>query len=379
MDGGGTFSGATGEKVRVELGARAYDILIAPGALGELGTQLAARHPEARVAVVSDETVERLHGGAVAAALDGKLPVAASITVPSGESSKSFRELERVVHALLDARLERRDVVIAVGGGVVGDLAGFAAAIVNRGVAYAQVPTTLLAQVDSAVGGKTGIDTRHGKNLVGAFHQPVLVVSDTRLLDTLPEREMRAGYAETVKYGLIGDAAFFAWLEGAWREVFAGGPARVRAVATSCRAKARIVAADEREAGERALLNLGHTFGHALELATGLSDRLLHGEAVAIGMVMAFGLSARLGLCDPSVEARVARHLAAVGLPTEPGEIDGELPGAERLIELMGSDKKVGGGKLRFILAEAIGRAFVADEVPMDNLRDFLAERLGKP
>jgi 3-dehydroquinate synthase len=245
-------------------------------------------------------------------------------------------------------------------------------------VRYVQVPTSLLAQVDSAVGGKTGIDTVHGKNLVGSFHQPSLVVIDTRLLDSLPEREYRAGYAEVAKYGLIDDAAFFAWLEGAWREVFAGGPARIRAIATSCRAKARIVASDEREQGQRALLNLGHTFAHALEAATGLSGRLIHGEAVAIGMVLAFGLSAELGHCDPAVEARVARHLAAVGLPTRLSQIEGELPGADRLVELMLRDKKVTRGSLTLILAENVGRAFIARDVPKAKVREFLAGRMAR-
>lgn len=367
------------ETVHVELGSRSYDIVIAPGALSQLGERLCLLRPGSKAAIISDDRVEKLHGAAIRAAVNEQLPLAANITVPAGERSKSFAELERVVHGLLDAGLERRDVVIAFGGGVVGDLAGFAAAILHRGITLVQVPTTLLAQVDSAVGGKTGIDTSHGKNLVGAFHQPALVLSDTLLLDTLPEREMRAGYAETVKYGLIDDAPFFAWLEGAWREIMAGGPARIRAVATGCRAKARIVAADEREAGQRALLNLGHTFAHALETATGHSERLLHGEAVAIGMVMAFGLSAELGRCDPAVEARLARHLAAVGLPTKLSQIDAPLPPAERMIEMMLRDKKTSGGRLTFILAENIGQAFVARDVATDKLRDFLAERLGQP
>lgn len=378
MDGASAV-GSAAETVRVELGSRSYDIVVAPGALGQLGERLARIRPGARVAVVTDETVERLHGTAIRAALGDRAPLAGLIAVPAGEGSKSFRELERVIHALLDARLERRDIVVAFGGGVVGDLGGFAAAILHRGVDYVQVPTTLLAQVDSAVGGKTGIDTGHGKNLVGAFHQPRLVIADTRLLDTLSARELRAGYAEVAKYGLIDDAPFFAWLEGAWREVFSGGPARIRAIAASCRAKARIVAADELESGQRALLNLGHTFAHALEAATGLSERLLHGEAVAIGTVMAFGLSAELGHCDPAVESRVARHFAAVGLPTSPSQIGGSLPGPDRLIELMLRDKKVTGGSLTLILAENIGRAFIARGVPPERLRDFLAQRLAGP
>jgi len=367
---------AAGETVRVELGDRSYDIVIGPDVLGRLGTLLSALAPGARIAIVSDSTVEKLHGKALREAVAGKASIAATITVPPGESSKCFSELERVVGALLDARVERGDILVALGGGVVGDLAGFAAAILRRGIRYVQVPTSLLAQVDSSVGGKTGIDTRHGKNLVGAFHQPTLVVADTALLDTLSPREFRAGYAEVAKYGLIDDAPFFGWLEDNWEGVFSGGPARIHAIATSCRSKARVVAADERESGQRALLNLGHTFGHALEAATGYSDRLVHGEGVSIGMVMAFGFSARLGLCDPAIEDRVARHLSAVGLPTRPSHIEGSLPGADEMLDLIGQDKKVERGALTFVLAEAIGRTFVKKDVSSAVVREFLAERL---
>lgn len=372
----GSRPSAAGETVRVDLGAKAYDIVIAPGALAGLGALIAGLSPGARVAIVSDSTVESLHGDALQSALAGKVAVLATLAVPPGESSKCFAELERIVGALLDARVERGDLVIAFGGGVVGDLAGFAAAVLRRGVRYVQVPTTLLAQVDSSVGGKTGIDTAHGKNLVGAFHQPCLVVADTALLDTLSPREFRAGYAEVAKYGLIDDPGFFAWLEGSWREVFAGGPARIRAIATSCRAKARAVAADEREQGQRALLNLGHTFGHAIETSAGFTGRLVHGEAVAIGMVLAFGFSAKLGLCSPADEDRVARHLAAVGLPTRPSHMEGGLPSADRLLQLIGQDKKVERGALTFVLTEGIGRAFVRKDVPAATVREFLAERL---
>lgn len=372
----GSRPSAAGETVRVDLGAKAYDIVIAPGALAGLGALIAGLSPGARVAIVSDSTVESLHGNALQSALAGKAEVLATLAVPPGESSKCFAELERIVGALLDARVERGDLVIAFGGGVVGDLAGFAAAVLRRGVRYVQVPTTLLAQVDSSVGGKTGIDTAHGKNLVGAFHQPCLVVADTALLDTLSPREFRAGYAEVAKYGLIDDPGFFAWLEGSWREVFAGGPARIRAIATSCRAKARAVAADEREQGQRALLNLGHTFGHAIETSAGFTGRLVHGEAVAIGMVLAFGFSAKLGLCSPADEDRVARHLAAVGLPTRPSHMEGGLPSADRLLQLIGQDKKVERGALTFVLTEGIGRAFVRKDVPAATVREFLAERL---
>src|SRR5690606_454647 len=264
---------------------------------------------------------------------------------------------------VIAARIERGDLIVALGGGVIGDLAGFVASALRRGIDFVQVPTTLLAQVDSSVGGKTGINSRHGKNLVGAFHQPILVLADTALLDTLPPRIMRAGYAEVAKYGLIGDADFFAWLEANWREVFAGTAAREHAIAVSCRMKAQIVARDERETGDRALLNLGHTFGHALEAAAGFSDRLYHGEAIAIGMVLAFAFSARRGLCSQQDAERVVRHLAAVGLPTRIAEIPGEWPDADRLIELIAQDKKVKRGRLTFILARGIGKSFVAPDI----------------
>src|SRR5262249_45657788 len=280
--------------------------------------------------------------------------------------------------ALIAARIERADLVVALGGGVIGDLAGFAAAVVRRGLDYVQVPTTLLAQVDSSVGGKTAIDSRQGKNLIGAFHQPVLVVADTALLDTLPPREFRAGYAEVAKYGLLGDAAFFAWLEANWREVFAGGPAREHAIAVSCRMKAAIVGRDERETGERALLNLGHTFGHAFEAAAGFSDRLLHGEAIALGMTLAFEFSARLGLAPPAEAGRVKRHLGKVGLPTHISDVPGGVPAAHGLMDLMAQDKKVKRGQLAFILVRAVGQAFVAADVDAAEVRGFLQDKLAE-
>jgi len=301
--------------VNVALGARAYDIVIGRGLLPSLGARIAALRPNVRAAIVTDSTVAKHYLDMVEAALGEAGIGAVRVVVPEGEKSKSFRMFERVCESLIAERIERGDVVVALGGGVVGDLAGFAAAVVRRGLDVVQVPTTLLAQVDSSVGGKTGINSQHGKNLIGAFHQPILVIADTALLDTLPEREFRSGYAEVVKYGLIGDAAFFTWLEANWREVFSGGAAREHAIAVSCRAKAGTVARDERETGERALLNFGHTFGHALETATGFSERLLHGEAVALGMALAFSFSARRGLLPAAEADRVARHLAAVGLP----------------------------------------------------------------
>jgi len=337
---------------------------------------MAALRPRAKAAIISDETVVKHHLAATESALAGAGIRSTCITVPAGEKSKSFTVLEQVCEALLAARLERGDLVVALGGGVVGDLAGFAAAIVRRGLDYVQVPTTLLAQVDSAVGGKTAIDSRHGKNLIGAFHQPVLVLSDTALLDTLSRREFRAGYAEIVKYGLIADADFFAWLESNWRELFAGGPAREHAIAVSCGMKAAIVALDERELGERALLNLGHTFGHALEAAAGFSGRLLHGEAVALGIVLALAFSVRRGLLPAGEAERVERHLTAVGLPTRVSAVTGGAPDPDRLMDLIAQDKKIKHGRLTFILARGIGASFIASNVDAAEVRAFVAEKL---
>ena len=362
--------------VNVPLGERAYDIAIGRGTLSSLGKRLKQLRPNVRAAIVTDQTVAPLYLEMTEAALSEAGIVSVRIIVPAGEKSKSFRVFERVCESLIAERIERGDVVVALGGGVVGDLAGFAAAVVRRGLDVLQVPTTLLAQVDSSVGGKTGINSQHGKNLIGAFQQPILVVADTALLDTLPKREFRAGYAEVVKYGLLGDEAFFAWLEANWRDVFEGGAAREHAIAVSCRAKAGVVTRDERESGERALLNLGHTFGHALEAATGFSDRLLHGEGVALGMALAFALSAKRGLMPAAEAERAAKHLADVGLPTRLSEISGELPGPENLLELMAQDKKVKRGKLALILARGIGKAFIAPDVDQAEIQGFLAEQL---
>ena len=364
--------------VNVALGARAYDIVIGRGTLAALGARLAALKPGAKAAIVTDETVRDHHLAATEAALAAGGIAAISVAVPPGEGSKSVASFERVCDALIAAKVERGDVVVALGGGVVGDLAGFAAASVRRGLDYVQIPTTLLAQVDSSVGGKTGINSQHGKNLIGAFHQPILVVADTVLLDTLPPREFRAGYAEVVKYGLLGDAAFFSWLEANGKDVFAGGSAREHAIATSCRMKAAIVARDERETGERALLNLGHTFGHAFEAAVGFSDRLLHGEAVALGMATAFAFCVRRGLIAAAEAERVTRHLAAVGLPTRLSDVPGGLPGADRLMDIMSQDKKVKRGKLTFILARAIGAAFVACDIDAADVHAFLVGKLAE-
>jgi len=362
--------------VKVALGPRAYDIVIGRGLLASLGRRLQALKPGAKAAIVTDANVEKLLLAAAQSGLAADVP-ATHISVPPGEGSKSFAMFERVCEALIAAKLERGDVVVALGGGVVGDLAGFCAAAVRRGLDYVQVPTTLLAQVDSSVGGKTAINSRHGKNLVGAFHQPVLVVADTALLDSLPPREFRAGYAEVAKYGLLGDAGFFAWLEANADDVFAGaGAAREHAIATSCRMKAEIVARDERETGDRALLNLGHTFGHAFEAAAGFSGRLLHGEAVALGTALAFDFSARLGLLPQAEAERVKRHLGKVGLPTHIRDVPGGVPGVDALMDLMAQDKKVKRGRLTFILARAVGAAFVAPDVEAAQVRAFLADKL---
>ncbi len=318
---------------------------------------------------------------AVEASLTAANVPSSTIVVGEGEGTKSYAVLEQVSEALIAAKVERNDLVIALGGGVIGDLAGFAASIVRRGVDFVQVPTTLLAQVDSSVGGKTGINSPHGKNLLGAFHQPVLVVADTEVLDTLPPRQFRAGYAEVAKYGALGDAKFFAWLEANRGEIFSGGGAREHAIAESCRAKAAIVARDERETGDRALLNLGHTFGHALEAATGFSDRLFHGEGVSIGMVLAAEFSAELGMIAPADAARLTKHLADTGLPTRLQDIAGfaqeGLADADALMALMAQDKKVKRGRLTFILLKALGEAVIVNDVEPQKVRDFLARKLG--
>jgi len=370
--------------VAVALGARSYDIVIGRGVVASLGARVAALRPGAKTFIVTDENVAR-HGLSAAEAALAQAKVSASrVIVPPGESSKSYRVFEQVCEAIIKAQIERDDVVIALGGGVIGDLAGFAAAVVRRGLDYVQVPTTLLAQVDSSVGGKTAIDSAHGKNLVGAFHQPILVLADTALLDTLPAREFRAGYAELVKYGLLGDAGFFSWLEKNWHEIFAGGEssgsfAREHAITMACRAKAAIVTRDERETGDRALLNLGHTFGHALEAACGFSDRLLHGEAIAAGMALAFEFSARRqGLVSKADAARVIRHLAEAGLPTGFKDISGPLPSVDQLMELIAQDKKVKRGMLTFILARGIGAAFIEAGVDQREVRAFLSEKLAE-
>lgn len=366
--------------VEVALGDRAYDIVIGRGVLASLGERVAALRPGVRTAIVTDRTVAKYWLEPTEASLAAAAIPTSRIVVEEGEISKTYAGLEKVSEALIAAKIERNDLVIALGGGVVGDLAGFAAAILRRGVDFVQVPTSLLAQVDSSVGGKTGINSPQGKNLLGAFHQPVLVIADTAVLDTLSPRQFRAGYAEVAKYGVLGDEAFFSWLEKNHSDIVKGGSAREHAIATSCRAKAAIVSRDERETGERALLNLGHTFGHALEAATGFSDRLFHGEGVAIGMTLAAHFSAKLGMVGEADAARVERHLIDAGLPTRLQDIAGfaqeGLADADALMALMAQDKKVKRGKLTFILLEAVGRAVIAKDVEPAPVRDFLKEKL---
>ena len=361
--------------VRVGLGERSYDILIGAGLIERAGAEIAVRLPGIRAAIVTDENVAGSWLDALAASLGRAGIASVAITLPPGEKTKSFDHLQTVVGGVLGARLERGDAVIALGGGVIGDLAGFAAGIVRRGMNFIQIPTSLLAQVDSSVGGKTGINTAHGKNLVGVFQQPRLVLADAGVLDTLPAREFRAGYAEVAKYGLIDRPDFFAWLEANWQDVFAGGPARAQAIAQSCQAKADVVARDEFETGDRALLNLGHTFGHALEGATGYdSARLVHGEGVAIGMALAHRFSSRMNLCSPDDADRVERHLRDVGLPWRMSDIPGDLPDADTLLGYIGQDKKVSRGALTFILTRGIGQSFIARDVPASEVLSFLNE-----
>lgn len=363
--------------VNVALGARSYEVRIGRGLIAQAGKHIAPLLRRKKVAVITDDTVAARHLMDLAKALEQEGIVMTALTIPPGESSKGWEQFARSVEWLLEQKIERRDVVIAFGGGVVGDLVGFASAVLRRGVRFVQIPTTLLAQVDSSVGGKTGINTAQGKNLVGAFHQPSLVLADIDALATLPERDFLAGYGEVVKYGLLGDAAFFDWLETNAPAMAAGDAAlRQYAVNRSVEMKAGIVSRDETEEGERALLNLGHTFCHALEKATGYSDRLLHGEGVAIGCALAFELSQRMGLCSQEAPSRVRAHLRSMGMKTDIADIAGDLPSAEALLALMAQDKKVIDGKLRFILARSIGDAFVADSVPSDLVLSLLTEAL---
>ena len=360
--------------IPVSLGSRSYEVRIRAGLLADAGAQIAPLLARPRVAILTDENVAARHLDDFRAALTAAGIEAPALALPAGEATKGWEGLRRASEWLLDQRIERRDMVVALGGGVIGDLAGFAAAILRRGVRFVQVPTTLLAQVDSSVGGKTGINAPQGKNLIGAFHQPALVLADPLVLSTLPARDFRAGYGEVAKYGLLGDAGFFDWLEAHGPGLRDDPTALAQAVARSVAMKAAIVARDEHETGERALLNLGHTFAHALEAATGYSARLLHGEAVALGCVLAFDLSARLGLCPQEAPSRVAAHLRVMGLPVRLEQVEGGLPDADTLIGLMGQDKKVVDGRLRLILARGIGEAFQTEGVEAGPLAQVLRE-----
>jgi 3-dehydroquinate synthase len=364
----------SGSVIRVGLGERAYDIRIGSGLIDQAASLISPHLARPYTVIVTDATVDAAQGGRLAAALAAAGVKFDKIVLAPGEATKSFASLELVVEKLIALGVERRDAIIALGGGVIGDLAGFAAAILRRGCRFVQIPTTLLAQVDSSVGGKTAINAKGGKNLVGAFHQPSLVIADVNALSTLPAREIRAGYAEIVKYGALGDAAFFAWLEREGARVVAGDQtARIEAVTTSVAMKARIVAADEREEGERALLNLGHTFGHALEAAFGFSDRLLHGEAIAAGMGLAFDYSVMIGACAPAEAERLKRALGNAGLPAGVADIEGApaIP-AETLLSFMMQDKKVERGALTLILARRIGEAYIARNVEAASALAFL-------
>ena len=365
--------------VPVGLGARAYEVVIGSGLLAEAGRRIAPFAKRSRTAVVSDETVWALHGKALTASLERAGLTVLPVVVAPGEQTKSFEGLADVTDRLLALELDRGDIVTAFGGGVVGDLTGFAASIYKRGIDFVQVPTTLLAQVDSSVGGKTAIDTPRGKNLVGAFHQPKLVLADLDVLGTLSDREMRAGYSEVIKYGLLGDFGFFEWLETHGAAVLAREPeALARAVARSVEMKAEIVAEDEKEQGRRALLNLGHTFGHALEAQTHFSDLLLHGEAVALGMVLAARYSARRGLMPRASADHVARHFAEVGMKSELSQLRLDCDGRD-LTQHMLHDKKMDAGTLPFLLLNGIGETFLAKDVELDDVAAFLEEELRRP
>ncbi len=365
------------ETVHVPLGNRAYDVRIGEGLLARAGAEIAPLLARPKVAIVTDENVAALHLGAVQDALRAEGIASHALILPAGEATKGWPEFSRTVEWLLEQRIERSDVVVALGGGVVGDLVGFAAAVLRRGVRFVQMPTSLLAQVDSSVGGKTGINAPQGKNLIGAFHQPALVLADIGVLETLPPRDFLAGCGEVVKYGLLGDADFFAWLETNGPALLKGdAAARAHAVRRSVEMKADIVVRDETEQGDRALLNLGHTFCHALEAATGYSDRLLHGEGVAIGCALAFELSARLGLCPQEEPGRVRTLLAQMRMKSSLSDIAGDLPDAATLLALMEQDKKVVDGQLRFVLARRIGEAFVTADVARATVLDLLEECL---
>ncbi|MDA1238317.1 MAG: 3-dehydroquinate synthase [Proteobacteria bacterium] len=360
-------------EVKVRLKDKSYDIKISDDLLPNIEKFLAPLLVRPRVVVITDKTVEKHHLGTVVESLTKSGVDVSTFSISPGELSKNWATLEIILDWLLKQKIERNDLIVALGGGVIGDLVGFSASILKRGVRYVQVPTSLLAQVDSSVGGKTGINAKSGKNLIGSFYHPELVLADVGALETLNQREILAGYGEVVKYGLLGDATFFEWLEqNAFALINGNLSVRIKAVQKCCEMKAEIVSRDERENGDRALLNLGHTFCHALESATGYSDRLLHGEGVAMGCVLAFELSSRLGMCSQEDPSRVRAHLKSLGIKTDISEIDGDLPSTKQLIALMAQDKKVINGKLRFILANGIGHAVITEDVPQDVLSDVI-------
>lgn len=364
-------------RIPVGLGDRSYDILIGADVLDHAHDALKALGENLRVVLITDSNVAALHGGKVRARFEAFGFHVTSITVDAGESAKSWENLMHICDQILAAKIERRDLVVALGGGVIGDLVGFAASIIRRGMRFVQMPTTLLAQVDSSVGGKTAVNSQYGKNLIGSFYQPSLVLADTKMLDTLPEREFRAGYAEMIKYGLINDRAFFDWCETHWRSIFQGGAEREQAIASSCRAKAAVVSRDEQERGERALLNLGHTFAHALEQVTGYDNqRLIHGEAVSIGLALAYRFSADRELCSWDEALRVSEHLIRVGLPTTLQDVVGGVGSIDALVEAMFQDKKVVRGELTFILSHGIGESFIAHGIPAEDVKEFLTQEI---
>lgn len=368
--------------VTVKLDKHCYDIIIGPNLITQAAWQIkrSLHHTDShqtRLAIVTDTNVASLHLETLQKELTKNKIHTVPIVVEAGEQSKSFSTLQNVIDKILAARLERSDCVIAFGGGVIGDLAGFAASIIRRGMNFIQMPTTLLAQIDSSVGGKTGINSQYGKNLIGTFYQPQCVIADTCILDTLSPRHFRAGYAEMVKYGLINQPDFFVWLEKNGQKVFSNGSIRTEAIVRSCQFKADIVGRDEYETGERALLNLGHTFGHMLETATAYdSKRLIHGEAVAIGTILAHQFSAQLNLIDPTLTQRIEAHFKAVGLPTQLKDIAGTLPDVQTLMTFISQDKKVSQNNLTFILTRGLGQSFIAKNVPSNAVLAFLEQKL---
>ncbi|WP_332065201.1 3-dehydroquinate synthase [Bartonella sp. CB189] len=372
------------ETITVKLDKYPYDIIIGPGLIAQAASQIkrSLNQPDTyktRLAIVTDTNVASLHLNKLQKELTTNKIDIVPIVVEAGEQSKSFSTLQTVIDKILAARLERGDSIIAFGGGVVGDLGGFAASIIRRGMNFIQIPTTLLAQIDSSVGGKTGINSQYGKNLIGTFYQPRCVIADTCFLDTLPLRELRAGYAEIVKYGLINQPTFFEWLEKNGKQIFSNNPTRTKIIVRSCQFKADIIAQDEYEAGERALLNLGHTFGHMLETAVSYDpNRLIHGEAVAIGMILAHQFSAQLNLIDTNIIQRIKAHLKDVGLPTQLRDIPGELPNAETLMTFIAQDKKNSQNNLTFILTRGLGQSFIAKNIPPNSVLLFLKQKLAK-